>query len=449
MIDWLKLQTGIATNAKVAAAGAHGALVFLAALIQHAKHGRGGRMPARRLSPATLRVEAVGLLGELPARKVGAALQRCVDAGLLRIDGDEAVVVGYGREDMPACVRCHNPNDDHRFATCSDCRSRRAKAEWAENVATSRDTSRPDRDMSNRTGQDRTGQSTTPTRLEAGGAELRSSETLIVDAVTARPSWPDDAGEFHDAMVGTLEAAGWLCTREFPVPDRGDGRAGRIDIRAERGGIVAMLELDRGAPRDKSLRKLEAVDADLRMVVLRSPAPAHRIGRVSVFGVATAPVVATRPAMVAPGRDEEPSRDRSAEDPADRPPDDAGATDPVVRLQDALTRSRYRSAMPAMRRRFELARAAARLAPTGLDPEQVLELSALAAERSSGDPGALLAHWLDGEPPRWREVLDERAAKGRQAAARSRVAATGEGEPLAAGSSLGGLLQAAAAGRQA
>lgn len=109
------------------------------------------------------------------------------------------------------------------------------------------------------------------------------------------------------------------------------------------------------------------------------------------------------------------------------------ADTPVQGLVTALMRTGYRAGLMVMRRRFALTREAERLAPTGLEPDHVEQLAALALEKSNGDPGALLAHWLDGEPPRWREVLDELGAKDRQAAA----------EPIAAASVLGQVLEAA------
>lgn len=346
MITWFKMQAGIATNAKVAKAGPDGALVYLAALCQHVQHGRGGRVPAHRMDPDTLRIEAVALLGGLTAKRIAAAFARCVEVGLLRAGGADVVVAGYDADAMPTCVRCHNPNDDHRFATCPGCRAKRTKvdeprqgATASQNVATCR------------TGPDRTGPET-----------------------------------------------------QSPLPPKGG--------RASRGGASASR---RGVP---------------------DPEPETE----------TAGAVATPPQQDAPRRDNArqpaPSCDRSAEahEAAERRDDGAtdGEADPVVRLQEALLRTRYRERLPALKRRFVLRHEAARLVATGLTPDLLAELVDVAA--AGDDPGALLAHWLDANL--WREVLDDLSAKGRQAAARSRV---GESEPLAAGAVMVGVVGVLAA----
>lgn len=80
----------------------------------------------------------------------------------------------------------------------------------------------------------------------------------------------------------------------------------------------------------------------------------------------------------------------------------------VVALQDALQATKYRAGLPAWPRRRASLDAARRLETTGLRPDDVGELADLAQAKSTGDPGALLAHWLDENI--WREVLDEQRA---------------------------------------
>jgi hypothetical protein len=118
----------------------------------------------------------------------------------------------------------------------------------------------------------------------------------------------------------------------------------------------------------------------------------------------------------------------------------------VVQLQEALTRTRYRSAVPAMKRRFVLRHEAARLVATGLTPFLLGELVDLATEKADRgqDHGGLLAHWLDGGA--WREVLDEVAAKAKAAGLRAREPREA-GEPIAAASVVGDVLRATANGR--
>lgn len=86
-------------------------------------------------------------------------------------------------------------------------------------------------------------------------------------------SLPDpaaNAGAFHAQVDAGFRTAGWLVGREAPVLERGDGRTGRVDLVAERHGYRVAVELDRAAPREKSLAKLAAVAVDLRAVLLRS-----------------------------------------------------------------------------------------------------------------------------------------------------------------------------------
>ena len=74
----------------------------------------------------------------------------------------------------------------------------------------------------------------------------------------------DSALEFHDSAIATLQAAGLDVHREYPVPERGDGREGRIDIVVTDGnGTRCGIELDRISPRQKSLLKLDAVESGI------------------------------------------------------------------------------------------------------------------------------------------------------------------------------------------
>ena len=160
---------------------------------------------------------------------------------------------------------------------------------------------------------------------------------------------------------------------------------------------------------------------------------------------------------VARGASSEPERERASRagsepgNGASSRHRDDGAS-PIADLTSALMATRYRAGIGnAIARRGAIREQAERLVQTGLQPNQVRELSDLAAQKSSDDPGALLSHWLDGD---WRGVLDEQDAKGRQKAARSRGAAQapddgatadrlayGEsGAPRNAGSVLGDVL---------
>lgn len=80
-----------------------------------------------------------------------------------------------------------------------------------------------------------------------------------------------NAAAFHRTVVALLEDIGFSCNVEVPVPDRGDGRSGNIDVVAIRDGVTIALELDRVSPREKSLFKLQNFPCDARFVALRSP----------------------------------------------------------------------------------------------------------------------------------------------------------------------------------
>jgi hypothetical protein len=66
----------------------------------------------------------------------------------------------------------------------------------------------------------------------------------------------DSAAEFHDDAYYRLMGAGFRVEREYPVNDRGDGKAGRVDL-VVRGpcGLIG-IEIDRKTPRAKSRFKL-------------------------------------------------------------------------------------------------------------------------------------------------------------------------------------------------
>ncbi|ENI0811248.1 hypothetical protein ACTJ47_004523, partial [Shigella flexneri] len=69
------------------------------------------------------------------------------------------------------------------------------------------------------------------------------------------------AAEFCNSAVVALQAAGLDVCREYPVPERGDGCGGRIDIVVtDRNGVRCGIELDRNSPRQKSLLKIGAVE---------------------------------------------------------------------------------------------------------------------------------------------------------------------------------------------
>jgi hypothetical protein len=143
----------------------------------------------------------------------------------------------------------------------------------------------------NRTGPDRTGPDhdlhpnpppraaegteAQPSSASRSGLQPRPSQPELVsaDVVAMLAALPDDltAVAFHDAVEQALVDLGFSTSREIAVPDRGDGHAGRLDLRAERGAERIALELDDRTPRQKSVRKLQPLVAMARVIVLRCP----------------------------------------------------------------------------------------------------------------------------------------------------------------------------------
>ena len=65
------------------------------------------------------------------------------------------------------------------------------------------------------------------------------------------------AREFYHAVKSKLEEAGWHVETNLRVDNRGDGRAGFVNMRATKGGYTTGIELDRSSARAKSVTKLQ------------------------------------------------------------------------------------------------------------------------------------------------------------------------------------------------
>ena len=104
------------------------------------------------------------------------------------------------------------------------------------------------------------------------GGSVRPSG-IPADVVAALSSLPADlnARAFHDLARETLEGLGFECKNEIPVTDRGDGRPGRYDLRAERDGLAIAFEFDDRTPRKRSGIKLASVQDAARVILLRFP----------------------------------------------------------------------------------------------------------------------------------------------------------------------------------
>jgi hypothetical protein len=78
----------------------------------------------------------------------------------------------------------------------------------------------------------------------------------------------ESARALHDEMERRLLDKGFTVIREYPVPDRGDGRRGQIDLVVLEPFRMA-LELDTVNPRKKSVIKLNTFSGE-RYVFLRA-----------------------------------------------------------------------------------------------------------------------------------------------------------------------------------
>lgn len=95
----------------------------------------------------------------------------------------------------------------------------------------------------------------------------------------------DHARTAQFQTVNYLRKKGFDVHIEHRVPNRGDGKLGRIDIIAEKGEEILAIEFDRSNPRKKSLFKLENFDCDHRIVLLRGGKKNYKIGKVEVLSI--------------------------------------------------------------------------------------------------------------------------------------------------------------------
>jgi len=99
-------------------------------------------------------------------------------------------------------------------------------------------------------------------------AEGLFSETICC---LKKLSVPDDAAQAQEQVAKTLSDLGYSVEWEHFVPDRGDGRRGKIDLYAISDDLSLAIEIDRGSPREKSLVKLRSLIGVKRLILLRAP----------------------------------------------------------------------------------------------------------------------------------------------------------------------------------
>jgi len=79
-----------------------------------------------------------------------------------------------------------------------------------------------------------------------------------------------EAKEFEKFICSFLEKHGKV-SRQVKVPDRGDGRSGRIDIVFEYRDELIPIEIDRKTPRIKSVYKVRSFNSTNAFILVRSP----------------------------------------------------------------------------------------------------------------------------------------------------------------------------------
>lgn len=120
----------------------------------------------------------------------------------------------------------------------------------------------------------------------------------------------DDSWKCNLQVREHLEENGFTWKSEIAIPDRGDGKSGRIDLIAIRGNEKYAIEIDYVTPRDKSVFKLNNFDDDyVKVILLRGGTKDYMLGKIHVMSLAVKEKVA--PKRKAP--------DLSTVDPAFRP----------------------------------------------------------------------------------------------------------------------------------
>ena len=87
-------------------------------------------------------------------------------------------------------------------------------------------------------------------------------------AVLMSSEFSDNAAECHNEVISLMQSHGFVCQREYPVDNRGDGHGGRIDIYASRDDRLYAIEIDRNSARDKSVFKLAQLSDEVVKIIL-------------------------------------------------------------------------------------------------------------------------------------------------------------------------------------
>lgn len=216
--------------------------------------------------------------GAIPAgqiRKLGCKKRAAEE--LVRVGLWERTTTGYAYHDWAKYQPTREEIEVRRRATAERVRrSRNAARNAVTDRATDAATSDVRNDVSNASPvPSRPVLDPSPTLPAEGSGAIAWSEGEVPGDVlhAVRVAHGGSAAEFSAAVLGELRARGWAVDCEVDVPDRGDGRPGRIDAVVRKGSEVVALELDRCAPRAKSVAKLRSYQsATARAVAVRNAA---------------------------------------------------------------------------------------------------------------------------------------------------------------------------------
>lgn len=107
---------------------------------------------------------------------------------------------------------------------------------------------------------------------------MRQYVQVIQEIVSEVQDYEDSTAKtYQDAFEEALLRRRLNVVREYPVPHRGDGRSGRVDLVVfDDHEMVFALELDRKSPRYKSEFKLGQLDVP-GYIVCRSTSTVHEL----------------------------------------------------------------------------------------------------------------------------------------------------------------------------
>ena len=91
----------------------------------------------------------------------------------------------------------------------------------------------------------------------------------ILESIISKVNNTQKANQYRNDVAIFLQKDGYSVIKEVKVPNRGDGRKGKIDIVAEINNEKTAIEIDWISPRKKSLFKLENFECKNRIVILR------------------------------------------------------------------------------------------------------------------------------------------------------------------------------------